>query len=133
MGCGITRLFCTSFNNIFIMQQEFQLHFPLLNRVAKVRKSPYSLVILREGLYSVSVDKLPLIEYYVFFDSPIKGEQMKLKFYKTVSDGKWYDKSYSEEAELNSPEFGIPEINKELKVVLDAHDAQTAQHKSFSL
>jgi hypothetical protein len=56
------------------MQQEFQLHFPLLNRVAKVRKSPYSLVILREGLYSVSVDKLPLVEYYVFFDSPLKGE-----------------------------------------------------------
>jgi hypothetical protein len=115
------------------MQQEFQLHFPIVNRAAKVRKSPYSLVILREGLYSVSVDKLPLVEYYVFFDSPVKGEQMKLKFYKTVSDGKWYDKSYSEEAELNSPEFGIPEINKELKAVLDAHDTQTAQHKSFSL
>ena len=114
------------------MQQEFQLHFPLLNRVAKVRKSPYSLVILREGLYSVSVDKLPLVEYYVFFDSPVKGEQMKLKFYKTVSDGKWYDKSYSEEAELNSPEFGIPEINNELKALLDAHDAAHAKHKSLS-
>jgi hypothetical protein len=115
------------------MQQEFQLHFPIVNRIAKVRKSPYSLVILREGLYSVSVDKLPLVEYYVFFDSPLKGEQMKLKFYKTVSDGKWYDKSYSEEAELNSPEFGIPEMNKELKAVLDTHDTQTAQQKSFSL
>ena len=114
------------------MQQEFQLHFPLLNRIAKVRKSPYSLVILREGLYSVSVDKLPLVEYYVFFDSPIKGEQMKLKFYKTVSDGRWYDKSYSEEAELNSPEFGIPEMNNELKAVLDAYDASHAKHKSFS-
>jgi len=115
------------------MQQEYQLHFPIVIRIAKVRTSPYSLVILREGLYSVSVDKLPLVEYYVFFDSPMKGEQLKLKFYKTVSDGKWYDKTYSEEAELNSPEFGIPEINKELKAVLDAHDAQTAQHKSFSL
>ena len=114
------------------MQQEFQLHFPLLNRVAKVRKSSYSLVILREGLYSVSVDKLPLVEYYVFFDSPIKGEQMKLKFYKTVSDDKWYDKSYSEEAELNSPEFGIPEMNNELKAVLDAYDATHAKNKSFS-
>ena len=114
------------------MQTEFQLHFPLLNRAAKVRKSPYSLVILREGLYSVSVDKLPLVEYYVFFDSPVKGEQMKLKFYKTVSDGKWYDKSYSEEAELNSPEFGIPEMNNELKAVLDAYDAAHAKHKSFS-
>ena len=114
------------------MQQEFQLHFPLLNRVAKIRKSAYSLVILREGLYSVSVDKLPLVEYYVFFDSPVKGEQLKLKFYKTVSDGKWYDKSYSEEAELNSPEFGIPEMNNELKAVLDAYEATHAHHKSFS-
>jgi|SRR5580765_5601702 len=114
------------------MQQEFQLHFPLLNRVGKVRKSPYSLVILREGLYSVSVDKLPLVEYYVFFDSPLKSEQLKLKFYKTVSDGKWYDKSYSEEAELNSPEFGIPEMNNELKVLLDAYELQHAQQKRFS-
>jgi hypothetical protein len=115
------------------MQQEFQLHFPIVNKVAKIRKSPYSLVILREGLYSVSVDKLPLVEYYVFFDNPIKGEQMKLKFYKTVSDGKWYDKNYSEEAELNSPEFGIPEINKEIKAVLDIHESQTIQQKSFTL
>jgi hypothetical protein len=115
------------------MQQEFQLHFPIVNRIAKIRKSPYSLVILREGLYSVSVDKLPLVEYYIFFDSPEKGDQMKLKFYKTVSDGKWYDKSYSEEAELNSPEFGIPEMNKEIKAVLDAHESQPTQQKSFSL
>jgi hypothetical protein len=115
------------------MHLEFQLHFPIVNRVAKVRKSPYSLVILREGLYSVSVDKLPLVEYYVFFDSPIKGEQMKLKFYKTVSDGKWYDKNYSEEAELNSPEFGIPEINNEIKTVLDAQEAKLSQQKSFTL
>ncbi len=115
------------------MQQEFQLHFPIVNRVAKVRKSPYSLVILREGLYTVSVDKLPLVEYYIFFDSPVKGEQLKLKFYKTASDGKWYDKSYSEEAELNSPEFGIPEMNRELKSVLDTHDAQMAQNKSLSV
>ncbi len=68
-----------------------------------------------------------------FLIGPIKGEQMKLKFYKTVSDGKWYDKSYSEEAELHSPEFGIPEINKEIKAVLDAHESQTAQQKSFTL
>jgi hypothetical protein len=115
------------------MQQEFQLHFPLVNKVAKIRKSPYSLVILREGLYSVSVDKLPLVEYFVFFDSPVKGEQMKFKFYKTVSDSKWYDKSYSEEAELNSPEFGIPEMNTELKAVLDIYEVQHAEHKSLSL
>jgi hypothetical protein len=115
------------------MQQEFQLNFPLVNRVAQIKKSPYSLVILREGLYSVSVDKLPLVEYYVFFDSPVKGEQMKFKFYKTVSDGRWYDKSYSEEAELHSPEFGIPEMNKELKAVLDTYEAEHAHHKIYSL
>jgi hypothetical protein len=114
------------------MQQEFQLYFPVLNRSAKIRKSSYSLVILREGLYSVSVDKLPLVEYYIYFDSPVKGDELKLKFYKTTTDGKWYDKSYSEEAELNSPEFGIPEINKELKATLDAYDLQHAQHKKFS-
>ena len=115
------------------MQQEFQLHFPLLNRTAKVRKSPYSLVILREGLYSVSVDKLPLTEYFVFFDSPVKSDQMKLKFYKTQSDVKWYDKSYSEDAELNSPEFGIPEINTELKRAIDAYEAAHAQHRTLTV
>jgi hypothetical protein len=115
------------------MQQEFQLHFPLVNRTAEIKKSPYSLVILREGLYSVSVDKLPLVEYFVFFDSPVKSEQMKFKFYKTRSEGKWYDKSYSEEAELNSPEFGIPEMNRELKTILDMHEAEHTQQKSFSL
>lgn len=114
------------------MQQEFQLHFPLVNRVAQIRKSPHSLVILREGLYFVTVDKLPLVEYYVFFDSPVKGEQMKFKFYKTTSDGRWYDKAYSEEAELNSPEFGIPQMNKELKAVLDVYETQHAKGKSLS-
>ena len=114
------------------MQQEFQLHFPLLNRTANIRKSPYSLVILREGLYSVSVDKLPLIEYYVFFDNAVKGEQIKLKFYRTLSDGKWYDKSYSEEAELNSPEFGMPQINTELKAVIDVYEADHAKLKHLS-
>ena len=116
----------------YTMNQEFQLHFPLVNRVAQIRKSPYSLVILREGLYSVSVDRLPLVEYYVYFDSPLKGDQMKFKFYKTLGDGKWYDKAYSEEAELHSPEFGIPEMNKELKAVLDAHEAKHAELKSFT-
>jgi len=114
------------------MQNEFQLHFPLVNRIAHIKKTPYSLVILREGLYSVSVDRLPLIEYFVFFDSPVKNEQMKFKFYKTQSDGRWYDKAYSEEAELHSPEFGIPEMNKELKAVLEAHESKHADQKTLS-
>jgi hypothetical protein len=112
------------------MKQEFTLHFPLINRDAKVKASSYSLVILREDSYSVSVDKLPLVEYYVFFDSPAKGDQMKFKFYKTA-EGKWYDKSYSEEAELHSPEFGIPGMNAELKAVLDAQMAQLKTEKTF--
>ena len=58
---------------------------------------------------------------------------MKFKFYKTLSDGKWYDKVYSEEAELHSPEFGIPEMNNELKAVLDVHEAEHAKQKTFSL
>ena len=68
------------------MPETFQMHFTLLNRVGEVRKSPYSLVILREGLYSVSVDKVPLIEYYIYFDGPFKADQIKLKFYKTVPE-----------------------------------------------
>jgi hypothetical protein len=114
------------------MTETFQMHFALLNREGEVRKSPYSLVILREGLYSVSVDKVPLIEYYVYFDSPNRPDQLKLKFYKAVSDGKWYDKSYSEEAELHSPEFGIPEMNAELKSAIDAYESAHAQFKSFT-
>src|SRR5664279_3445382 len=113
------------------MQQEFTLHFPLVNRDAKVKRTSYSLVILREDSYSVSVDKLPLVEYYVFFDSPLKGDQMKFKFYKTM-EGKWYDKSYSEEAELHSPEFGIPGMNAELKALLDIHETQLKTQKSFT-
>ena len=113
------------------MPETYQMHFALLNRAGEVRKSPYSLVILREGLYSVSVDKVPLVEYYIYFDSPFKADQIKLKFYKTVSEGKWYDKTYSEEAELHSPEFGIPEMNAGLKAAVDAYESTHAQVKSF--
>jgi hypothetical protein len=114
------------------MPETFQMHFALLNRAGEVRKSSFSLVILREGLYSVSVDKVPLIEYYVFFDSPLKADQLKLKFYKTVADGRWYDKSYSEEAEMHSPEFGISEMNAELKSAIDAYESMHAQIRSLS-
>jgi len=113
------------------MAEIFQMHFALLNRVGEVRKSPYSLVILREGLYSVSVDKVPLTEYYIYFDGPFKTDQIKLKFYKAVSDGKWYDKSYSEEAELHSPEFGIPEMNAEMKAAIDVYESTHAEVNGF--
>lgn len=114
------------------MQEVFQMHFSLLNRMGEVRKSPYSLVILREGQYSVSVDRVPLVEYYVYFDNLLRSDQLKLKFYKTLSEGKWYDGLYSEEAEWYSPEFGIPEMNGELKSAIDAYETTHAHTDSFS-
>lgn len=105
------------------MEQSFQIYSALINRAGQVKKSTYNLTILRESLFSVSVDKLPLIEYFVFFDHPSKSEQIKAKVYKTASDGKWYDKYYSEEAELNSPEFGIPELNAEIKKAIDVFES----------
>ncbi len=101
------------------MEQGFQIYSVLIDRAGQVKKSTYNLAILREAAYSVSVEKLQLIEYFVFFDHPLKAEQIKAKVYKTASDRKWYDKHYSEEAELNSPEFGIPEVNAEIKKAID--------------
>ncbi|HYM93339.1 MAG TPA: hypothetical protein VET23_04315 [Chitinophagaceae bacterium] len=108
------------------MEQEFQIHLPLINRNFQVRKSSFDLTILREALFSVTIDNLPLIEYYVLFDHSVKTEQIKAKVYKTAADGKWYDKSYSEEAALNSPEFGIPEINSEIKKAIDVYESMHA-------
>ncbi len=105
------------------MEQGFQIYSSLINRSGQVVKSVYNLTILREALFSVSVENLPLIEYFVFFDHPSKSEQIKAKVYKTVADGKWYDKYYSEEAELNSPEFGIPELNTEIKKMIDVFES----------
>jgi hypothetical protein len=105
------------------MDEMFQINVAGLHKTGQVRKSLYHLSILREGLFSVSVERLPLIEYFVFFDNSIKAEQMKVKVYKTV-DGLWYDKNYSEEAEVYSPEFGLPEINNEIKNAIDAHESK---------
>ncbi len=44
------------------MQEVFQMHFSLLNRMGEVSKSPYFLVVLRKGQYSVSVDRVPMVE-----------------------------------------------------------------------
>ena len=105
------------------MEQVFQINSTLINRNGQVKKSFFHLTILKDELSSVSIEKLPLIEYFVLFDHPSKAEQIKAKVYKTVADGKWYDEKYSEEAELNSPEFGIPEINKEIKRAIDAYES----------
>lgn len=104
-------------------EKVFQINLSLLNRTGQVRKSSFDLTILREMLATVSIENLPLIEYYVLFDHSSKPDQIKAKVYKTAIDKKWYDKNYSEEAELKSPEFGIPEINKEIKKAIDIYES----------
>lgn len=106
------------------MEIVFQIESAILNRSAEIHQSDYSLTILRQGSHTISVDRIPLIEYYVFFDSILKADQIKIKLYKTVKDGKWYDASYSEEAELNSPEFGIPVINVEIKKLIALYESR---------
>lgn len=99
-----------------------QFDLTALRRNGKVRKSDYDLSLLREGGYNVMVERLPLIEYYVFFDHPVKSEQIKVKVYKT-KDGKWYDKWLSEDAELHTPEFGAPSLNNEVKNAIDMYES----------
>lgn len=107
-------------------EKVFQISLSLLNRTGQVKRSPFDLTILREMPFSVSIENLPLIEYYVLFDHPSKAEQIKAKVYKTTTDKKWYDGQYSEEAELKSPEFGIPEINMEIKKAIDIYESRYA-------
>ena len=113
------------------MSETLHIYFPLLNREATIRKSSYSHVVLREGQYSVSVDRIPLTEYFVFFDSPVKSDQIKLKLYKDQV-GKWFDKSYSQEKEMHSPEFGIPQLIAGVKPVIDAYEAHHQGSKRYS-
>jgi hypothetical protein len=108
------------------MDDMFQIDVAALDKTGHVRKTSYDLSILREGKFSVSVERLPLIEYFVFFDHPIKAEQIKVKVYKTL-EGRWYDKNYSEEAEVYSPEFGLAEINKEIKHAIDVYESRHAK------
>lgn len=112
------------------MEDNFQISIAGLNSTAQVKKTPYYLSMLREGKFSVSVERLPLIEYYAFFDSRIKAEQIKVKVYKTP-DGRWYDKNYSEEAEVYSPEFGIPEIKDEIKEAIDVFESHHEKIKDY--
>jgi hypothetical protein len=111
------------------MDELFQIKITSLPKNAQVIRAPFDLTILRERQYSVSVDRLPLIEYYVFFNDPVKEQQVKVKVYKTL-EGKWYDKFLSEEAELHSPEFGIQQINDEVKAAIDMHEVQPEKVKA---
>ena len=104
------------------MAELAQFSLSALRRNGLVRKSDYDLSVLRETLYSVLVERIPLIEYFVLFDHPVKSEQIKVKVYKT-KDGKWYDKKLSEEAELNTPEFGAPTLNDEVKDAIDKFES----------
>ncbi len=113
------------------MEEKFEVNIARLNRKGIVEKSAYYLSILREGSFSVSVERLPLVEYFVFFDHPVKAEQLKVKIYKTL-DGRWYDKYLSEEAEIYSPEFGIPDINNELKQAIDEYESQHVAIVSYA-
>lgn len=113
------------------MDETFQIDIAALHKIGQVRKSYYHLSILREGLFSVSVERLPLVEYFVFFDDSIRAQQMKVKVYKTL-DGKWYDKHYSEEAEVYSPEFGLPEINEEIKYAIDVYESKREKVTEYS-
>ena len=113
------------------MDHVFEIKVALLPESGKVKKSGYDLILLRKGAFSVSVDRLPLIEYFVFFDHPMKSEQIKVKVYKTPIEGKWYDKFYSEEAELNSPEFGIENINIQVKQAIDEYESIGEKVKNY--
>ena len=113
------------------MDEIFQIDVKALHMSGQVKKTPYNLSILREGQFSVSVERLPLIEYFVFFDHPMKAEQFKVKVYKTL-EGEWYDKKYSEEAEVYSPEFGLPEVNSEIKRAIDTYESKNKTVKEFA-
>ena len=112
------------------MDERFQINVPDLHKNGEVRKSPYHVRILREALFSISVERMPLVEYFVYFDDPDKAKQIKVKVYKTI-DGRWYDKSYSEEAEVYSPEFGAPQINNEVKSAIDKYELQHEHVKDY--
>ena len=104
----------------------FEIHLALLNKRARVIKSPFYLTVINEHPFTVSVDRVALTEYFILIDGPDKSDQIKIKVYKTIVDGKWYDETYSDEAQFNSPEFGIPAINAELKKMIDIHESQHA-------
>jgi hypothetical protein len=112
------------------MTHSFDIDVTHLQRKGHVVKTDFDLTLLKEGAYSVSVERVPLTEYFVFFDHPVKANQIKVKLYKT-EDGRWYDKHYSEEAELNTPEFGIPQINPEIKKAIDIFENHREKINNF--
>ena len=115
------------------MEANFDIELAILGKKAKVFKSPYFLTVIRERLFSVSVDTIPLTEYFIVTSDEDKNEQVKIKIYKTVAEGKWYDKHFSEEAESNSPEFGIPSITSEAKRAVDEYETSEVSVRGHRL
>jgi hypothetical protein len=113
------------------MDKVFQIESAILNKKGEVLQTDFPLTILREGSFSISVDRIPLVEYFVFFNDVSKAEQVKIKVYKNIQDNKWYDRSYSEEAELHSPEFGIPGVIEEVKALIQLYDSEYAQAANY--
>jgi hypothetical protein len=113
------------------MEEFFDIDLALMNKTGHVKKTLFYLTMIKDDASPVLVDTLPLIEYYVLIDHENKKEQVKAKLYKTMTDGRWYDRGYSEEAEIYSPEFGIPEINKELKKLIDNFET-SARHAEMT-
>ena len=104
------------------MEEKFEIDLALINKRALVKKTPFYLTVIREVLFTVSVEQVPLTEYYVLVLADDQKEQLKIKVYK-AADGRWYDKTFSEEAESNSPEFGIPVINQQVKAAIDSYES----------
>jgi len=116
------------------MDKTFDIEIGLLNKKGTVKESSYFLTTITENSPLVTVDRLPLIEYFVEIGpaSVNKNDQIKAKVYRTVSDGKWFDQSYSEDATFQTPEFGIPEINKEIKKAIDDYEFHSVSKTKYS-
>jgi hypothetical protein len=102
----------------------FEIFLPALNKKTEVLKSDFNLTVLNEHNFNLSVDRIDLYEYFVLIKGEHPSEHFKIKVYKTIANNKWYDESYSEDAEFNSPEFGIAEINQTVKRLIDEHESQ---------
>ena len=73
--------FCLNFQekNLINMEQLFNIDLAIFNKKAIVKKSPFALTIIKEGMFSVSVDNLPLVEYFILIDNQDKKQQIKTK------------------------------------------------------
>ena len=104
--------------------QQFKINLPALNKSARVYSKPFHLTVLKEEGGQVRIENLELKEYYVMVDGYYTIDPTKHKVYRNIMTGQWYDKNFSEDAEFNSPEFGIPEINAQVKQAIDRYETE---------